>query len=502
MKKFVSAMMCTALCLGALAPFTAMAEEDPYAEHVDLTLYLVGDTPADYDVRLAEVNKILEEEINTTLNVEWLSWAEHDTKYSLLFTGGEDFDFIFTATSWCHYEQTVGLGGFLELTDELIDTYLPDVKATLPEVAWNQAKLNGSIYMVPANFVETNPEGFAYRGDLAAKYGFEEGINTWDDLINFYYACAEDGQYGNAIGATNLFYEWFYTHGYAVVGGAPSSGELVLRNVKENDNTLNYILDMEDFREFCHLMKDMADKGCWPQDVLSSTTDRQDTFLNGTGATMFWNIGTCQIYGNQALQEHPDWDVHLGCIIPTEIGFGSTKYINGGLGVNVASKNIERTLACINLMCTDQRIQELTDYGIEDKDWWRVGENQAQRNPDFSPSNWWGWRNQNFILDNYYENPTQVDDDYEKWNALSLEYLRPARDLDGFTFDSSVVSTQYAAVEAAMGTYWYPLCNGLVDDVDATIEEFKAALEYAGMQDIMDAMQEQVDTFVAGLNEE
>lgn len=56
------------------------------SEHVDITMYLVGDTPETYSDILAKVNEITEREINASLNVKWLSWSEHDAKYSLLFS--------------------------------------------------------------------------------------------------------------------------------------------------------------------------------------------------------------------------------------------------------------------------------------------------------------------------------------------------------------------------------------------------------------------------------
>ena len=71
------------------------------SEHVDLTMYLIGDRTPDFDEVYAKINEILEEKLNCSLNVEFLSWGEHDTKYSLLFSSQEDFDLIFTASSWC-----------------------------------------------------------------------------------------------------------------------------------------------------------------------------------------------------------------------------------------------------------------------------------------------------------------------------------------------------------------------------------------------------------------
>ena len=54
-----------------------------------------------------------------------------------------------------------------------------------------------------------------------------------------------------------------------------------------------------------------------------------------------------------------------------------------------------------------------------------------------------------------------------------------------------------AAVEANIETYYNPLVNGLVDDVDATSEQFRAALESAGIQDVLDELERQKEEFIA-----
>ena len=82
------------------------------SEHIDLKMYLLGDRTPDFDEVYGEINKILEEKLNCSLSVDFLSWGEHDTKYSLLFSSSEDFDLIFTSSSWVLYDQTVSLGVF------------------------------------------------------------------------------------------------------------------------------------------------------------------------------------------------------------------------------------------------------------------------------------------------------------------------------------------------------------------------------------------------------
>ena len=109
----------------------------------------------------------------------------------------------------------------------------------------------------------------------------------------------------------------------------------------------------------------------------------------------------------------------------------------------------------------------------------------------------WGWSNEKAIRTQYIEDRTDMDDAYDKLLADFDANTKGEHPLDGFNFDTANVTTQVAAVEAACGTYYAPLMNGLVSDVDASIDEFRAALDSAGMQDILDEVQRQVDEYLA-----
>ena len=107
----------------------------------------------------------------------------------------------------------------------------------------------------------------------------------------------------------------------------------------------------------------------------------------------------------------------------------------------------------------------------------------------------WGWKNQNVVRKEYIENRTALDDKVdsliEKWKGNVM----PQTIYDGFNFDSTKVATQFAAVEAALGNYYEPLVNGLVDDVDKSIAEMKVALESAGIKDIQKELERQAAEF-------
>lgn len=467
------------------------------SEHVDLTMYLLGERTADFDEVYSEINKILEEKLNCSVSVEFLSWGDHDTKYPLLFNGGEDFDLIFTASGWAHYEQTVSMGGFYPMTEEFIQTYAPDIWNVVPEIAWSQAKINGTAYMVPNYQNEFGQDVLAVRGDLMEKYGISE-ITNWDQLIEFYKACAADGIYASQGGP---WYQYFQAQGLNVTSGAPESGALILYNTQDpSDLDFTYILDWEGFEDYCHQMKELADMGCWSQDVLSSSEERQTGLLTGRTAGMIWNLGSCKTYAAQANAENADWNVTLVDPVsaqPKKVN----SYINNGMAINVNSANPERAMMVLNEFYTNPTINDLTRFGIEGKHWEAVGDDQYkvidESNYGVDANCNWGWMNADIKRTEYVENRTALDDTYdamlESWEAN----IKGDHVYDGFSFDNTNVTTQMAAVDAALATYYSPLVNGLVKDVDKSLEEFRAAMETAGIRDIIAELERQAAEYVA-----
>lgn len=465
------------------------------SEHVDLTMYLLGDRTADFDEVYGEINKLLEEKLNCSINVEFLSWGDHDTKYSLLFSGGEDFDLIFTASSWGHYEQTVAMGGFYELTEDFLQTYAPGIWETVPEIAWSQAKIDGKIYMVPNYQNEFGQDVMAVRGDLMKEYGFED-ITSWDELVSFYKACAEHGMYASQGGP---WYQYFQSQGLTTTGGAPKSGELVLYHTQDpSDLSFTYLLDWDGFADYCKQMKELADLGCWSPDVLSSGAERQTGLLTGKTAGMIWNIGSSAFYGKQANDENPDWNVTLVDPV-SEQPKKVNSYINNGVAINVNSKNPERAMMVLNELYTNPEIHDMTRFGIEGKHWEAVGDDQYkvldQSNFGVDNNCNWGWMNENIKRTEYIENRTALDDKKEAMLEAWNNNVKAEHPYDGFNFDSTNVTTQVAAVDAVVATYFDPLVNGLVDDVDATLKEFRDKMETAGIRDILAEMETQAAAY-------
>lgn len=240
--------------------------------------------------------------------------------------------------------------------------------------------------------------------------------------------------------------------------------------------------------------------GAWSSDVLNSSDERQTGLLTGRTASMVWNLGSCLNYAKQANKENPDWNVTLVDPV-SDLPKKVQPYINNGVAINAASKKKERALMVLNEFYTNPEVYDLAMLGIEGKHWEAVGDDQYkvidESGYGVSSNCNWGWNNADLTRTEYIEDRTALDDKYDEMKAEWEANIKPAHVLEGFTFDNTNVASQVAAVEANIETYYNPLVNGLVDDVDATIEQFRAALESAGIQDVLDELERQKEEFIA-----
>ena len=193
-----------------------ISEDSPYkdmgfdlSEHEDIICYAVGERPTDMDLVLEKLNdEYLGPWLNASLQVEFISWGDLGTKYSLLLSGGDKVDLIYTS-SWCNYNSEAGNGAFKELSEDFLKTYLPYSYPQQAPESWEQASISGVVYAIPKNFSTfTSYNVFVLRKDLADKYGIGE-INSWDSMKEALYTIADNetqnGIYANGQRGSNEF---------------------------------------------------------------------------------------------------------------------------------------------------------------------------------------------------------------------------------------------------------------------------------------------------------
>ena len=467
---------------------------------VELKMYLIGDKPKDFDAVYGKVNEIMKEKINATLNVNFLSWGDMTTKYQLLFQSGEDFDMIFTAAGWGYYSQVATKNGFLELTEDMLKQYAPNIYENEPEEAWKQAKINDKIYMVPNDRQELGTNVFGIRGDLAKKYGFDK-IDSYETLEKYMAAVAE-GEKDNGIkvlaNGGGQMLQWPYMiekYAFSTINGAPTPS--IGYDVNDTSGNVFAFIDTPEYMEYAKKMKEFADKGYWASDSISSKASRDEDFVAGKTGLMVWNIGTVANRVVEMNKANASFDAQV-VDLSKGVNRVAQPYINGGVGINANSKNKERALMAIDLLRYDEEINNLTWYGIEETHWAEAADMKYEPLADtgnFPAGNVcpWGWYSTKYARTSSTD-PAIVQETINDWT----ENYIVENPLSAFNFDDSNVKNEMAAVGNVITQYGVPLDLGMVSDVEAGVKEYREKLSEAGFDKILEECKSQAAEFVKG----
>ena len=305
-KKVLSMLLAGAMLLTGFSGFamTGSCEESAALEYngqdvsepVELVCYYIGDKAADQDLVLEKVNEILKEKINATLVLKNLSLSDYTTKYSLTIAGGEAVDLMYTST-WAYYQSEANKGAFAEITDEVLENYMPLHKEYQSEASWGQAKIGDHIYFVPVNMANVNANAMLIRGDLREKYGLDE-LESPEDLAAYMQAVADDPDSGvsfaynasqnNDTSKKILLFDqndWVSMEGSLLNYFSYEYSE----DVSAED--LFWIYGTEEYLEYAKTMKEWADAGYWSKSSIANATDTKDAFLKRHQRRLFPESG-------------------------------------------------------------------------------------------------------------------------------------------------------------------------------------------------------------------
>ena len=112
MKRILSALLILAMLLSALGAAAAAEEENPWkdldlSEYKEINMIIPGNEPPAFAEIMGTVNARMKELINTTVNIDFVSYADFGTKLSL-FLNGDDYDLVYGAY-WFNFGDYVNL---------------------------------------------------------------------------------------------------------------------------------------------------------------------------------------------------------------------------------------------------------------------------------------------------------------------------------------------------------------------------------------------------------
>ncbi len=487
----------------------AAASDIDTSEHVKVTYLTISDKPNNTagEDALAELNAILTEKVNAELDVYYIGWTDYMTNYKLLLTQMDGSVDLVSAADWMEEWALCKDGAFLPLPDDMIKTYAPKTWEAVTPAHWDMCRYNGDIMFMPEDqYTQRTNHGFIYRLDWAKKAGLENGIHSWDDMTTYFKYCKE---------AFPDMIPWDRNGGSSVAecqgGWIASTSE----NPPYAASTCS-ILSTEDYRvvydpmeygkelaAYGELMKEWDEIGVWRTDVLNNTTgDPRAMYRIGQSAvdqhhTQTWTDLVSPLPSNTIYQDDPEAETGFFWFGEEKGWLVNESIVHGTMAISAGSNNPERALMVYDLLRNDPDCYRLINYGQEGRQY-ALDENGYKYQPEsYSKENdeigfaFWEGRVDALEL-------RDADRNWEKIDAMYADMAKVGVDNPYLTFvgDWDPVATQKSMCDEVNTRYQNVLAVG---KFEGTAEEYIAKwqdeLRQAGVQDIVDEMQRQVNEF-------
>ena len=479
-----------ALLMALSTGVIANAAELDTSEEVELIMYVVSDRPAAQDVVDQALNELLKEKLNCTLKLNWIGWAEYANKYPLLFSSGEQFDMAYCAT-WLNYASMAQRGAFMAV-DDLWPTYAPDNYAMAADTAKKQATIDGTMYCVPTLLATYNAYGPIYRQDLMDEAGIDADMSTWEGMEEYMDAVKElhpeMEMYDVYSAQPEIVMTWMQNQGYNwIEKGLPF---LYIDPTEENPKVFSYC-DFDGVKDALEMTARWNEKGYWSKSALADTDSTKTQ--NGKAALRLHNIDTAQGYAASPADPAMVWKYQNVVKNVAHLPFTQDCMV-----ISNTAKNPERAMAFWNLLTTDQEVYDAFYYGVLDESYTLNDEGQFAITDInlYNTSAMWAARttelnrNQQGTPD-WYDEMRQDYEDQLAQNDAAEKYA-------SFVFDTSSIETQIANVLNVQQQYWWPMELGFTD-YTTEYDNYCKQMETAGLQDIVDEAQRQLDEYVSGM---
>ena len=486
---------------------TPVDSDNPYAnidlsEEQNVVMYVTATEPNAMKEVMEAANEKIKAAINTTIELYFIPSSERATKYPLVMAGGDTVDLIYTA-NWCYYKEQVEKGGFLEVTEDFLNTYMPQTMEVLPEAAWKETLIGGKIYMVPRNTAAIFPDrGPVVNMEIAEKYGFTaDDITSYEDFEELLLAIgtneASNGMYGYYASQSYNLQQLALIYPNNLINNQASDYVYYSQLSDPTFENPFFLYTSDMYKDYALKMAEYAAAGVWPTDAIANTNSVTTLFGNKQSATAYQNYynGITQI---EAWREQ-GIECELFDIYPEGYRALRDSYVGDGMAIPTFSKIPERAAVALDFIKSDYETYMLLAGGFEGRHYiYDEATNTITNGPeagDYTFDGWaWGIRHKDF--------PWPATDD-ARINAAN-EHLSETQIKDeewpywGFTFDYAPVSAEWAVISALVTENQASFNLGSFGaNTEAEWESFVQRLKEGGLDKYMEEWNKQRDEFLA-----
>lgn len=443
------------------------------SEPVELVWYLVGTPQDDQETVFAEVNKVLKEKLNTTVQFNVIDWGAYDEKMQMIISTNEPYDICFTSDWTNPYTTNAQKDAFYPLTD-LLNQYGTHILEQVPESYWEATRVGGELYGVVNYQISARMKGIFFPKDVVEEVGYDiSQINSYADLTGYFEAVKEKMPemvpfVGFGAGSEMPALHTFDT-GFSI---DYLQGPLGVR--AEDPKTAINVIETQEFMDFCKMARDWYEKGYMRKDA--ATIDGYSEIKTHDYASWTGGVGP----GSEITESsNVGFEVVSRQVVPSSLSTGSIQAALSAISINC--EHPERAMMVLDYLFEDKETYNMLCYGLEGTHYNQVNDWSIELidGSGYNPGIQWeygSWFNA-MLLDGQEED---LWDQSKEVNETAL-----ASPVLGFVYDSSNVKNETAQISALLDEYLPGLKNGLVDP-EEKIPELIEKMNAAGMDKIIE----------------
>ena len=454
--------------------------KDGEADHI--VMVYPCETPADQQLVIDAVNEITKELIGVTVEAIPINFSNYANQLNLMLTSNEQIDlFAVQASQFANFATSghlLDIGGLLEsegqgIIDAIGTTYL------------EAGKINGVQYAVTTNRDLAKGYGFGIVNEIAERNNIDvDAIKTLDDMTEALAIIKENEPDIVPFVADVSMPPSLRMSNVDQLGDTYG----VLMNKGENLEVVNYF-ETQEYKDLIHTFRDWYEKGYLSEDHITSNANYTEAIKAGMG---FSYIQTTK----PGIDKEESSKVGKDITVVTIIDEFATTTAPQTLQWAIANKTQypESTMRFLNLLYTNADIMNLFAWGIEGVHYQVLEDGQIDY-PDGVDAGSSGYNlRRGWAFGNQFLTYIWEGDSPSLWEDMgAFNKNAPVSKAFGFTFDTSKVQTEYAAVTNVVNEYRAALEFGLLDNQDEALEEYNARLMEAGLDKIIAEKQRQLD---------
>ncbi|NOV04234.1 ABC transporter substrate-binding protein [Paenibacillus planticolens] len=444
-----------------------------------ITFYFYTETQRDMGEIETEISKITKEKLNVTVKfMPYMSTSE--LQQMMMTADNRQIDLMLTGSSTIN---TLIDGNQLIPLNHLLATEGQDIQKVLGPDILNSVVRNGGIFGIPSMRDLATNYGIVMRKDIVDTYKIDTSqIKSIADLQTVFQTIKEKEP-----GLTPLV-----PYAGSIYGGIRSGtydeleDSIGILPAYDNDLKIVNIYESEQYAKDLNLIRTWYLSGFIDPDVVFKRSSAAELVRAGRAFAYFSPLKPNVEQQESRLTGYPMVAVPFSQPVMT------TKQLNTSImTIHKNSKNPEKAMSILNLLYSDERIINLLDNGIEGKHYIQIAPNVIDFPEGINASNT-GYVYKSWAVGNQFLSHVWKDDGDDIWTKMDVfnKTARLSKAL-GFTFDSSPVKAEYAAVKSVLKQYAYALETGTYEPA-VKLPEFNVRLKAAGIDTVIKEKQRQL----------